>query len=102
MTQGENFDVYDSRKENHSWKVDEHKEKIDATWDGERKGYKIEKVSRELLEKIFLISPELLIILIPSSQVELFEVKDVLLNFNFIKLKQPVKFLASSLFASLF
>jgi superfamily II DNA or RNA helicase len=55
MTQGENFDVYDSREKNHSWKVDEHKEKIDATWSGERKGYKIEKVSRELLKKIKIV-----------------------------------------------
>ena len=55
MTQGENFDVYDSREELQSWKVQEHKEKIDATWDGERKGYKIEKVSRELLNKIKII-----------------------------------------------
>ena len=55
MTQGENFDVYDSREEGQSWKVEEHKTKIDATWDGERKGYKIEKVSRELLNKIKII-----------------------------------------------
>lgn len=55
MTQGENFDVYDSRKENQSWKVDEHKVKIDATWNGDRKGYKIENVSRELLDKIKIV-----------------------------------------------
>ena len=32
--------------------MDEHKVKIDATWNGDRKGYKIENVSRELLDKI--------------------------------------------------
>ena len=55
MRQGENFDVFDSREENQSWKVKEHKTKIDDTWDGVRKGYKIEKVSRELLNKIKVV-----------------------------------------------
>jgi hypothetical protein len=35
--------------------VDEHKVKIDATWNGDRKGYKIENVSRELLDKIKIV-----------------------------------------------
>lgn len=55
MKQGENFDVFDSRKENQAWKVEEHKEKVDATWEGKRNGYKIEEVSRELLNKIKVI-----------------------------------------------
>ncbi len=52
MSQGEAFDVFDSRIENQAWKVIEHVQKIDDTWDGLRNGYKIEKVSRGLLEKI--------------------------------------------------
>lgn len=52
MSQGEAFDVFDSREINQSWKVNEHVQKIDDTWDGLREGYKIERVSKELLNKI--------------------------------------------------
>ena len=47
MSQGEAFDVFDSRIENQAWKVDEHAKKIDDTWEGNRNGYRIEKVSKK-------------------------------------------------------
>ena len=56
MSQGEVFDVFNSRNDNHKFKVDEHVERVDNTWNGLREGYKIEEVSRDVLDRIKVFS----------------------------------------------
>ncbi len=56
MRQGECFMVFDSRQDMDIKRVSDIVERVNDTWDGRRRGYKIESVSKKTLEKIKVFS----------------------------------------------